>query len=1003
MPYILSRKSGIKLFCGLFAIVASAHSSGISAQTIYQYKAEYATICFFNKDQAQYVPHLMRKYELGRALHQQIWDTVPSQAPFMMLTDWEDDGNAGVGALPHTTIQMGLAPMNMSYFVSPSNERFDHLFKHEYTHVVMSDKTNSQDMGWRKFTGNKVVPVSKYPVSALWSYLDAPRWYAPRWYHEGIACFMETWLGDGAGRSLGGYDETYFRTHVKEGQELFSVVGLETEGSTSDFQQGATAYLYGTRFVNYLVFKYGYEKLVEFYNRTEDSETFFARQFEKVYSVPLRTAWKEWQDYEKEYQQQNLEKIAEYPLTDCVPMSDTNLGAMSPMIIDSESGTAYAAVNFPGDLAQVVKFSLDSTGRKIGRMTKLANIDGYQTYQTAYVAYDRNGQRLIWTDRNSKMRGLVVYDLARNRVVRRLKYQRMYDICYDNVHDCMYGIMSNQGICYLVKYDSSLEERELIYSFPFGVSVSDLDVSHDGEKILMAVLGKKGEHSLIMFNNSDIENGDLNYKTLLTLDDSNLSQFRFSADDSKLVGFSYYTGVPDIWSLDLESGEFDLLSNVQTGLFAPYLSSDGTVYALEYRSEGMVPVTFDYKILKDANSVDFLGQKAFEANPVLAELSTLESPLPEISFGEVYDSVKVYNPLKEIKFQGAYPDISGFTDRQAWNNVTPVLGYHLAFYDPLSLFSVNLFLGASPWSNNEWKNRFHASAEVKYWQWTLNAAWNPTNFYDLFGPRRASRQGYHVVLSYDSQHSMQYPFTWNWGASAAHYGGMDALPLYQEIQTDIHSFQTFDAYINGGKVYGSIGALAAEQGYRFSADAYSYLADGKLFPSLEISGDKGFLLPVGQHNSFWFKGSAGQSFGDRGSAFGNTYFGGFRNNYVDNGEVNRYRTVNAMPGARIDQICAHSYLKATGEINFCPIRFNNFGALQCYPNYIQFSLLGHDLATDLWGVKDNCKANFISAGAQMNIQMVFFTHMKTTLSFGYARLWGDDLRQGEFMVSLKLL
>ena len=137
-----------------------------------------------------------------------------------------------------------------------------------------------------------------------------------------------------------------------------------------------------------------------------------------------------------------------------------------------------------------------------------------------------------------------------------------------------------------------------------------------------------------------------------------------------------------------------------------------------------------------------------------------------------------------------------------------------------------------------------------------------------------------------------------------------------------------------------------------SAETYTYFADGKLFPFLEVSGEKGFLLPVGRHNSFWLKGSAGQSFGDSGSAFGNTYS----------------------------------------------------GALQCYPNYIQFCLFGHDLATGLWGAESGQgKANYMSAGTQMNIQMVLFTHMKTTLSFGYARAWGGGLNQGEFMVSLKLL
>ena len=110
-----------------------------------------------------------------------------------------------------------------------------------------------------------------------------------------------------------------------------------------------------------------------------------------------------------------------------------------------------------------------------------------------------------------------------------------------------------------------------------------------------------------------------------------------------------------------------------------------------------------------------------------------------------------------------------------------------------------------------------------------------------------------------------------------------------------------------------------------------------------------------------------------------------------------------MPGARIDQIGAHSYAKVTGEINFSPIRMNNFGALQFYPNYIQFCLFGSDLMADWWGSEKVRRGNYVSAGAQMNVQLVMFTHMKTTLSVGYARVWGNGLNQGELMLSLKLL
>lgn len=194
----------------------------------------------------------------------------------------------------------------------------------------------------------------------------------------GIACFLETWLSGGVGRSLGGYDETYFRTRVKEERDFYSVVGLETEGSTSDVDQGSTAYLYGTRFINYLALTYGYDKLVEFYNRTDQSETFYAKQFEKVYGKNLRDAWKDWQEFERTHQKENLESVAEYPLTDFRKIVEKNLGSMSPMIVDEDNRVAYAAVNHPGDFARIIRIDIDESGRQGERIERIAYLDGQE-------------------------------------------------------------------------------------------------------------------------------------------------------------------------------------------------------------------------------------------------------------------------------------------------------------------------------------------------------------------------------------------------------------------------------------------------------------------------------------------------------------------------------------------------------------------------------------------------------------------------------------------------
>ena len=993
---------GVSLIALALPLVSQAQS-----QTYFQYKTDEARLVFFDKNLSRYIPHMVRMFQNGKALHEQIWTTdslyVP-EAPLLLLTDWEDDGNGGATPLPRSLIQIGMAPISMSYYINPSAERYRQLFCHEYTHIVMTDKYNRRDLGWRKFFGTKVGTDNAHPISALWSYLSVPRWYAPRWYQEGIACFMETWLGGGVGRALGGYDEMYFRSIIHENEPLFSVVGLETEGSTMDFQVGANAYLYGTRFINYITAEYGYDKLIRFYNRTADSKTYFGGQFKQVYGRPLRQVWNEWKDEEKKHQEANLAAVREYPVTETVPLTKEPLGSVSPFVYDPGTGKAYAAMNAPGGFPHITEVDLNT-----GRQRNVTPLYGIQLYNPAFVALDQKGQRLIYTFNNSKMRGLEVYDLQKKRVVKRMKFQRVNNIVYDNASDRLYGLFSNRGTQSIIRYDRDLENPEVIYAFPFGVSVSDMDISHDGKLLTMVKQGDNGEHTLLLFRTDDLDTANYSVEELLTWEDSNLGQFRFSLDDRYLIGSSYYTGVSNLWQLNLETREMDLLSNTEVGLFAPLEIAPDELIALEFERDGMRPVKLARQIVEDANAIELFGQKAYENNQeALESVGLLKEPLKPIDFGDVYNNITPYSPLKEMRFAGAYPTITGFTDKNSWNKVTPVLGYRLIFSDPVGLSSIKLAVGLSPWSSNELKNQFHFDFQWKYYFWTLKAAWNHTDFYDLAGPMRASRKGYMVNLAYDYTSSLVSPYTKSWGFSLGAYGDMDALPLYQEVSVEeegIRSMQTVSVYGKIAKARNTLGAVMREQGYELGIQGSGYLAGGRFFPSVDATADFGVLLPIDRNTSFWVRTAAGHSFGDPTSIFGKSYFGSFRNNRVDYRNAFQYRLAAAMPGATIDAIPAHSYAKATAELNLRPIRLNNFGAMFLYPTWIQCSFFGTGLST--WNPGEP-RQMYYSAGVQLTTELVFFTYLKTTLSVGYGHLFAPEGFPGgrhgnELMVSLKLL
>src|SRR6266581_9229489 len=127
---------------------------------------------------------------------------------------------------------------------------------HELVHIAQTDVSSEEDRRWRRFFLGKIPAQSQHPESLLYSYLTVPRFTSPRWYLDGGAVFMETWMNGGLGRSQGGYDEMVFRAMVRDDRQFYDTLDLVSRGTKVDFQGLANAYLYGTRFVTWLAYAY---------------------------------------------------------------------------------------------------------------------------------------------------------------------------------------------------------------------------------------------------------------------------------------------------------------------------------------------------------------------------------------------------------------------------------------------------------------------------------------------------------------------------------------------------------------------------------------------------------------------------------------------------------------------------------------------------------------------------------------------------------------------------
>ena len=70
------------------------------------------------------------------------------------------------------------------------------LMNHELVHIATVDQAARADRLSRAAFGGKVARRRR-PESILTVLPDSPRDAAPRWYHEGIAVFVETWMAGG--------------------------------------------------------------------------------------------------------------------------------------------------------------------------------------------------------------------------------------------------------------------------------------------------------------------------------------------------------------------------------------------------------------------------------------------------------------------------------------------------------------------------------------------------------------------------------------------------------------------------------------------------------------------------------------------------------------------------------------------------------------------------------------------------------------------------------------
>jgi hypothetical protein len=934
-------------------------------------------------------PYAAQCAENSLAFQERFFGYKPAEKLTTVLVDFSDMGNASTATTPRDIVIVQLSPISFAYETVMANEHMNWLLNHELVHIAVMDQTAKEDRVFRKLFAGKVAPTDEHPETILYSYLTTPRVAAPAWYQEGIAVFVETWMAAGLGRAQGAYDEMVFRSKVLDDTPFFDPLGLVSEGIATDFQVGANYYLYGTRFMSYLAWRYGPKEVVKWIARTDGSKRYYARQFEAVFGEPIHRAWSEWIDWEHGFQKKNLEAVEQYPTTPYRDLSKQALGSVSREFYDPDTKTIYAAVNYPGTVAYLAAISATD-----GSVRRILDIKGPTLYTVTSVAWDRDTKTLFYTTDNHDYRDLRQVDPATGKSKTLMKDARIGDLAFDRADRSIWGVRHLNGIATLVHIPYPYEQWKRVRSLPYGEVVYDLDVSPDG-KLLSASFGEiDGSQKLRVFRIADLLDDRFEPIHEYEFGSTVPGNFVFSSDGSALFGSSYYTGVSNIFRYDLESEQMDAMSNAVTGFFRPLPQPDGSMIVFRYSGEGFVPAKIDdVHRVEDAAPITFLGQQIAEKYPIVKSWS-VGSPA-DIPIESMTENKGDFVPIHHLGLESIYPVVEGYKNSQA-------IGFRFNFSDPISINRASFTASYTPDDSLPSDERFHLGFDYQRYDWTVRLKWNDADFYDLFGPTKRSRKGYSASVGFKRPLILDEPRRLDIEAKTAFYGDIDTLPSYQNVGAPATQLYTADLALHYSNVRSSLGHVDDEKGIKWDLMAHEDRIPGDSVPSVLGKLDLGAALPL-PHSSVWLRTAAGKAFGHLDDPLANFYFGGFGNNWVDHLEVKRYREFYSFPGLDLNEAPGRTFGKAMLEWNLPPLRFEKAGTPGFYFSWARTSLFATGLITNFdAGAPDEQKIG--NVGAQMDFRISVLSRLHMTLSLGYASAFqrGQSPRD-EFMVSLKVL
>ena len=675
-----------------------------------------------------------------------LYDYEPDSKIDFVIRDTEDYANGGAYFYDN---KIEIWSENLDYVLRGTHNWLQDVITHEFAHIISLQTalktTRHIPAGWLQVFGYETerrpdvvrgfpdVLVS-YPISTL---------VTPVWFAEGVAQFQTS------NRRFDYRDshrEMILRDRVMTGNLLdfneMSTFGKNSIGNESAYNQGFA-------FVNYMAETYGDTVVAKLARQASSLTTLsFKKVIKKVTGVGGDALHQQWHNHLKETYSQKLktvlanEKIGR-------PYVDKGIGNMHPIVSPDGNKVAYLATGDADFLSQnalvvddlslagkrtIAEFESAESGEASGdlkfreKQTVAARITGSLTWSpdSRYLAYSKIG---LVDKTRSAYNDIYVYDLEENKEYRLTKHLRARHPDWSHDGSKLVFLIESDGLTNLYSLDlGNLQEtlqqetwHQRFYHIGEHHIVENIDATPKKErKILFREVGYKGKELKQL---THLVNGRQIYHPRWSPDDSYIifdTSLEYARDIAKipsaggemtfvlneryderypvfhpktgeLLYTSDETGIFNIYSQNLETGEKKAFTNAVGGAFMPSFTPNGDLFYSLYTNQG-------YKIYRIAAAKPVASETmAYIDNyekhiPQLTLDQSIDNPLPAKPYKSRFPGVSLM-PRVSIDYGTFKPGLYVYTNEML-NKMLVFGGFDFNFrgdYDIFSIFEYNLF------------------------------------------------------------------------------------------------------------------------------------------------------------------------------------------------------------------------------------------------------------------------------------------------------------------------